>query len=227
MGDIEEVQFGDPLILAEFSIGELRSLYHEAKNHFDLRLAGLEARSKNVSLEDEESDYLAVWMEDVEGFLDLIEHFGVIGAYRTLEIFLSNVVDQLRKGGFIEGKTERYLDGLKDQLKEIGVDLTRRPFRWQAIKKLQKIRNCIAHNEGWVDKRNVSKLKGCGLSVQEGHCLKLPKGYFLEASQLVYNTCQLVTENCRGARKQRRHWWTRFASWLLRSARKRENNEDS
>ena len=201
MGETEEFEFGDPLILAKFSIDELRSFHHVANNHFSLRLAGLEARSEKVSPEDEESDDLAARMEELEGFMDLVEYFGVVGAYRTFEIFLHNVVNQLRNGGFIEGKRERYLHDLKDRFNEIGVKLTQPPFHWQEIKKLQKIRNCIAHNEGWVDKRNVSKVRGCGLPVEEGHRLKLPKGYFLEASQLVDKTCALVIEKCAEASK--------------------------
>ena len=204
MGEIEEVQFGDPLMLAEFSIGELRSFYHEAKGHFGLRLAGLEARSNNVSPEDEESDDLAHRMEEVAGLLDLNEHFGVVGAYRTFEIFLRNVVNQLRDQGVIQGKTKSYLDGLKDQLREVGVDLERPPFQWQEINKLREIRNCIAHS-GWVDSQHVSELRDYTLPVEEGQGspLRLPGGYFLEASALVVSTCRLVVERCAEARTGR------------------------
>jgi hypothetical protein len=223
MGEIEEVEFGDPLILAQFSLDELRSFCREAKNHFGSRLAGLEARSKSVSPEDEESDYLADQVEDVQGLLDLAEYFGAIGAYRIFEIFLRSVVDQLRAKGFIEGKTERYLNPLKDQFKKIGVRLTQPPFRWQEIKKLQTIRNCIVHSDGWVDSQDVCKLRDYTLRVDDGgeSPLRLPSSYFLEASQLAAETCELVTEKCRGARRQRRHWWTRLSSWLLRSVWKR------
>jgi hypothetical protein len=226
MAETEEIDFGDPLILAEFSLSELRSFYHEATRHFGSRLAGLGARSKNASPEDEESDYLAGKMEEVEGFLDLVQNFGLVGVYRTFEMFLRNVVDQQRRAGAISGKTGRHVDKLRKQLKELGVELTKPPFQWQEIKKLQKIRNCIAHNEGWVDKQYVSKLKGCGVPVEEGHRLRLPKGYFLEGLQLVAKTCSLVIEKCREARKPRGHWWTRLAGWLLRGAAKRENNEN-
>jgi hypothetical protein len=211
MGEMEEVEFGDPLILARFSIDELTSFYHQAKKHFASRLAGLEARSKSVSREEEESDYLADRMEEVEGLLNLVEYFGVIGAYRTFEIFLGNVVDQLRKEGFVEGSTEPHLGGLKKQLKEFGVDLTQPPFRWEEIKKLQTIRNCIAHSDGWVDSRYVSQLRDYTLPVEEeekkkehGSPLRLPSGYFLEASALVASTCGLVIEKCAEVRRGRR-----------------------
>ena len=205
MGEIKEVQFGDPLILAEFSIGEIRSFYDEAKDHFGLRLAGLEARSKNVSPEDEESDDLAGQMEEVACLLDLNLHFGVVGVYRTFETFLRNVVDQLRTVGFIEGKTKRYLDALKDQLREVGVDLTQPPFQWQEIDRLRVIRNCLAHGDGWVDSQDVSKLRDYTLPVEEGEGspLRLPSGYFLEASALVASTCKLVIERCAAARRGR------------------------
>ena len=210
MGEMEEVEFGDPLILARFSIDELTSFYHQAKNHFASRLAGLEARSKGVSREDEESDYLAGRMEEVACLLDLNERFGVLGAYRTFETFLRNVVDQLRKEGFIEGKRESYLNGLKEQLKKFGVDLEQPPFQWLEIDKLRNIRNCIAHGDGWVDRRYVSQLRDYTLPVEEeenrehGSPLRLPSGYFLEASALVASTCGLVIEKCAEVRRGRR-----------------------
>lgn len=153
MGEIEEVEFGHPLILAQISIHELRTFYHDARGHFGSRVAGLEALAEKTSPEDEESDYLVARMEEVEGFLDLVEYFGVIGAYRTFEIFLREVVNKLRNRGLVEGKTERYLDDLKDQFKEIGVWLVQPPFQWREIRKLQAIRNCIVHNEGLVNKK--------------------------------------------------------------------------
>jgi len=206
MGEIEEVQFGDPLILAKFSIDELRSFYHEAKKHFGLRLAGLEGRSKSVSPEDEESDYLADRMEEVAGLLDLNEHFGVVGVYRTFESFLRNVVDHLGNEGFIEGETKKYLNGLMGQLREVGVDLKQPPFQWQEIEKLREIRNCIAHGDGWVDSQHVSELRDYILPVEEGQAslLRLPGGYFLEASALVASTCEFVIEKCAEARRGRR-----------------------
>jgi hypothetical protein len=211
MGETEEVEFGDPIILARFSIDELTSFYHEAKNHFSSRLAGLEARSKSVSPEDEDSNYLAGQMEEVACLLDLNEHFGVLGAYRTFETFLRNVVDQLRKEGFIEGSTNRYLDPLKKQLKKFGVDLERPPFQWLEIDKLRNIRNCIAHGGGWVESRYVSQLRdytlpveGEGEEQQRGSPLRLPGGYFLGASALVASTCELVIEKCAEVRRGRR-----------------------
>jgi hypothetical protein len=202
MAEIEEVDLGDPLMLAEFSLSELRSFYHEATKHFGSRLAGFEARFKNTSPEDEESDYLVGRIEEVEGFLDLVQNFGLVGVYRTFEMFLRNVVDQQRRAGVISGGTKRYVDDLKDQLKEIGVEMTQPPFQWQQIRKLQKIRNCIAHNEGWLDGERVSDLRGCGLPVQEGQYLRLPEGYFLEALELVDQTCRLVVDRCAEARKR-------------------------
>jgi hypothetical protein len=213
MGEMEEVQFGDPLILAEFSIDELRSFYHKAKDHFGLRLAGLEARSKNVSPGDEESDDLAGRMEEVAGLLDLNEHFGVVGVYRTFETFLRNVIHRHRSEGVIKGKKKRekkgkkesYLDRLRNQLKEIGVEPTEPPFQLGEIEKLHTIRNCLAHGDGWVDSEDVSKLRDYTLPVEdgEGSPLRLPSGYFLEASALVASTCKLVIERCAEARRGR------------------------
>jgi len=204
MSDIEEVDFDDPVLMARITLSELKRFYDEATKHFDAQFARLEMCAKSTLPEDDdESEYLSVMMEELEGMSDLVQKFGVIGIYRTFEIFLRKAVGRQRMAGaVISGQTARYVDKLKDQLKEIGVELTQPPFQWQEITKLREIRNCIAHNEGWVDKESASILRSYGLPAEEGHCLKLPKGYFLEALELVDKTCELIIEKCGEARKQ-------------------------
>jgi hypothetical protein len=68
--------------------------------------------------------------------------------------------------------------------------------------KLQKIRNCITHNEGLVDANNAPFLRGVNLSVQEGHRIKLPTDYFQESLKLIGDTCELIIDKCREARKK-------------------------
>jgi hypothetical protein len=231
MAEIEEVCFGDPLVLARITLRELKSFYDEGTKHFEAELARLEMRSKNTSREDDESDYLSDMMGELEALLDLLQEFGILGIYRTLEVFLQKVADRLskdgvlistrldrpkdrgkvflrrvasclrRKGEGIPGQTAR-LDQLKDRFKEVGVELTQPPFQWREITKLRKIRNCIAHNEGWVDRKQAPILKSYQLRVEEGNRLKLPKGYFLEALRLVEETCELVTDKRKETREQ-------------------------
>jgi len=203
VADVEEVELGDPLLLARMTLEELKRFCEEGTKHFDAELARLEMRAKSASpQDDDESDYLANMMEELEGVLDLVQKFGIIGIYRALETFLRTVVNQQREAGVvISDQKALYLDQLKVRLKKIGVELTQPPFQWREVQKLHKIRNCIVHNEGWVDKTDAAILKNYQLSVEEGHCLKLPKGYFLEALKLVDKTCELVTEKCREARR--------------------------
>jgi len=78
-----------------------------------------------------------------------MQEFPIIGVFRSPERFLRLFLNRQRHAGVvISDETARYLDSLKDQYIEIGIELTQPPFDWREIKKLQKIRNCIAHDEG-------------------------------------------------------------------------------
>jgi hypothetical protein len=204
--------------LARFSIDELTGFYHEAIKHFGSRLAALEARLKDVSPEDQERDHLEVQGEELADLLNLAECFGVVGAFRTFETFMRNVIHRHRSKGVIKskkkrkkkGKKEGYGELLKNQLEEIGVTPAEPPFQLKEIEKLKAIRDRIAHGIEWVESEHASELEGYieQLKLEDGstwrYLLKVPRGYFLEGSALVASTCKLVSEKSAEARRRPR-----------------------
>jgi hypothetical protein len=162
-------------------------------------------QAKGVSADDDdEMDYLRDVRDQREGIIELNREFAIVGVFRTLERFLRLFLDPRRHPGFaIPAAKGSRLEHLKRQYKAIGVDLTRPPFEWREVKKLQEIRNCIAHDEGWIDADRAAALRSYQFPVKKNDRIKLPKGYFVEAYSLVDRTCQFVIEKCREAAKTR------------------------
>jgi hypothetical protein len=59
------------------------------------------------------------------------------------------------------------LDGYKRFFKRIGTDLDMLPFDFRELQKLQRIRNAIVHQGGWVTERNENNLKPYGYHLRE------------------------------------------------------------
>jgi hypothetical protein len=142
-------------VLARITLNELKRFHDEASKHFKMEITELQRRATEIAAEDDDSlDYLSDKNAQLEGLLDLEQEFGILGLFRTLERFLRSVLTRLREIGAPVSKKEiQYLDGMVNQLKGIGVDLGASPFEWNEITKLRKIRNLIAHEEAWVDKK--------------------------------------------------------------------------
>lgn len=194
-------RFGIPLEAVRITLRELKGFYEDGTRQFNAQVARLQMRAKELSPEDyDQTDYLSDLMTELEGMRDLMQEFAIIGVFRSLERFLRLFLNRQRHAGVvISDETARYLDSLKDQYKEIGIELTQPPFDWREIKKLQKIRNCIAHDEGWIDEKRAAELRSCQLSVKKNDWIKLPQGYFFEPLKLVDKTCELVIDKCREA----------------------------
>jgi hypothetical protein len=65
-----------------------------------------------------------------------------------------------------------------------------------ARKRLQEIRNCIVHADGWITDNFVGRLRKVGISVRPDTSLKLPKDYFENAWSLVNTTYRAVYKDC-------------------------------
>jgi hypothetical protein len=210
MADIEEVgldwRFGIPLEFARITLRELKRFYDEGEKQFATEIAKLEMQAKGVSADDDDQmDYLGDVRDQREGIVELNREFAIVGIFRTFERFLRLFLDPRRHPGFaIPAPKGSRLKDLEGQYKAIGVDLTRLPFEWRDIKKLQEIRNCITHDEGWIDAKRAGALRSYQFPVKENDWIELPEDYFVEAYNLVQRTCRLVIEECRKAAKDGR-----------------------
>ena len=210
MADIEEIgldwRFGIPLEFARITLRELKRFYDEGEKQFATEIAKLEMRAKGLSADDDDQmDYLGDVRDQRQGMVELNREFAILGIFRTFERFLRVFLDPQRHPGFaIPAPKGSSLEHLKEQYKVIGVDLTRRPFEWRDIKKLQEIRNCVAHDEGWIDAARADALRSYQFPAKENDWIEFPEGYFVEAYHLVQRTCQLVIEECRKAAKDGR-----------------------
>jgi hypothetical protein len=188
------------LQFAEIRLRELKRFYDEATTHFKRDFKRLQEEFTEQNTEDSEEmvDYFVDRRDELESLLDLKQEFGIIGLYTMLERFLRLVLGHLRDAGEpIPAETKPwYMDTLKDKFMLVNVKVTQPPFAWTKIKKLQAIRKCIAHEEGWVDKERAKILRTYGLKVKGNEFLKLPDGYFLEAWNLVKDTCRQVIKEC-------------------------------
>lgn len=209
MADIEEVgldwRLGVPFEVLWITLNELKRFYDEGERQFSSELSKLEMQFRNISPEDDDqADYLCDLRDQYEGILNLKREFAVIGLFRAFERFLRIFLDLQRHPLFkippLEGS---HFEDLKRQYKKIGVDLSKPPFEWQQIKLLQEIRNCIAHDEGWVDANRAAKLRSFKYSVKENDWIQLQPDFFPQAHKLIRKTCEIVAEKCKESLSKR------------------------
>lgn len=112
------------------------------------------------------------------------------------ERFLRSKLQQLKSLGHKVANEKAWrLDDLKTEFAAIGVRLTEPAVDWQEIKKLQAIRNCIAHNDGWIDEESFEKLAPYGFEHRQTF-LALPENYFADTLSLIGRMCRKVTADC-------------------------------
>ena len=78
------------------------------------------------------------------------------------------------------------------EFRRLGIDFEKRPFAWQRVKALSEIRNCIAHDDGWVTDHREASLRALGIKAKKDSFLSLRKGDFLSALKFVERTCNQV-----------------------------------
>jgi hypothetical protein len=75
------------------------------------------------------------------------------------------------------------LDGYKGAFKTLGIDLTKSPFKWSEVKKLQLFRNAIAHHGGVVTHDYENRLGPHGYKL--GDTIIISDDYFRSSIALV------------------------------------------
>jgi hypothetical protein len=127
---------------------------------------------------------------------ELTGTFGIIMVYSIFERFLQNMFEYIKLGNVLseEMRRARWLDfkGHKDALKTIGIDITRAPFDYQELLKLNAIRNALTHQGGWVTEENAKKLKPFGFA--RGNSITISQEYFKSAALLILTTSEDIAE---------------------------------
>jgi len=124
-------------------------------------------------------------------------YFGVLSVHAVFDRFLFWVFQDMKSLGIIKGETVSkpwlLLDGYKDLFKKAGIILSQPPSNWNDLKKLQALRNVIAHHHGRVLKEHEKKLKPYGCKV--GDPIVITEEYFRSAVRLVEETCSRIVKD--------------------------------
>lgn len=147
--------------------------------HFQERIRQLKrqvAQEAKPNPDDEDAAYgYEMWTED--RFLELKQHrsygryFGVLMVFSALERFFQSVYDltaylamrpELREVSLRDTRRRLVLDDFKAFFKSLDIDLSKPPYEWAHLVKLQKYRNAIAHQGGWVTEVNLRLLSTYG-----------------------------------------------------------------
>ena len=111
------------------------------------------------------------------------------------------VIEYLRAGGAKfsspgKGKGESKLEKVRKKFLQVGVDLKNPPFSWGALDQMRIVRNCIAHDDGWVSEAVAGRLQGLGLGVRAHTPLGPPVTGFERWHGLVSETWRGIHDEC-------------------------------
>jgi len=133
-------------------------------------------------------------LRELESFAEMNNRFGLLAVFAAFERLLQRIHQDMMNQNLIHRRFKRaYLtfDESKDSLAKIGIYLTQKPFDWAGLRKLQTLRNAIAHQDGWVTDENFNKLRSYRYKL--GQQIEITDNYFDDSMNLVKQSCsQLV-----------------------------------
>ena len=135
--------------------------------------------------------------EEIEGLRQLNREFCLTAFYAELEKCMADAFSDLRaQKAFRLRKNKEYrnVDDFKDAFATAGVTLTDPSLHWNRMKRLQAIRNCIAHNGGWVTDKHAARLKPYGFP--EGQSIRLEEEHFTESLDAVRAIARKLLSEC-------------------------------
>jgi hypothetical protein len=135
-------------------------------------------------------------LNELETLAQMNNRFGILGVFATFERLLLRIHQDMMNLRLVhkERFKKDYLtfDLYKDSLAAIGIKLTKPPFDWANLRKLQTLRNAITHQDGVVTEDNVEDLKNYGYK-SVGQSIDITDSYFEDSLNLVKQSCsQLV-----------------------------------
>jgi hypothetical protein len=123
-------------------------------------------------------------------------YFGILTVYGAFERFLFWMFQDMKNRGEVTGAASNQgyltLEGYKDVLKTSGVYLSQPPFKWSELKKLQAIRNVIAHHNGHVIADQEKWVASYGYKA--GDSIVIDDSYFQHTIHIVRDTCSMLSK---------------------------------
>jgi hypothetical protein len=133
----------------------------------------------------------------VQELLQLNSYFGVLTIFAAFERCFLRVFQDMKNLKVVKDKWQKKqaflkLAEYKDALKEIDVFVSKPPFKWSDIIRLQDLRNAIAHQNGFVTDENVKRLRGYGY--KEGQRVEISDKYFRTSVNLAKDSSTLLVK---------------------------------
>jgi hypothetical protein len=191
------------LRIAEYDLEFADEFHNRTGRYFQKKIEAFKARA------DSHPD--AYWEQDVggitrgelaseelrelESFAEMNNRFGVLAVFAAFERLVQRIHQDMMNQNLIHDRRFKkvYLtfDESKDSLAKIGIYVTKAPFDWSNLRKLQTLRNAIAHQDGWVTDENINKLRSYRYKV--GQRIEITDSSFGDSMNLVKQSCsQLV-----------------------------------
>ena len=201
-------RFEIPFILFDRMLAGIQLFHDEAEQHFARRGLQIDKKAAEYiphelandrgyghTLEDDFNEQ----HEDIEGLRQLSREFRLTALYAELEKCMADTFANLcAQNAFQldEEEEEKYrnVDDFKDVFATAGVILTDLSLHWNRVKRLQAMRNCIAHNGGWVTERHSARLKPYGFP--EGNYICLEEKHFTESLDAVQAIARKLLSEC-------------------------------
>lgn len=156
-------------------------------------------------------------LQELESFAEINNRFGLLAVFATFERLVHRIHQDMMNQNLIHHrhfkKTYLNFDESKDSFAKIGIYLTKAPFDWTNLRKLQTLRNAITHQDGWVTDENINKLRNYGYKV--GQWIKITDRYFEDSMNLVWESCSELVKRYSGVLSRTTHHGHRKAVSLL------------
>lgn len=187
---------------ARIELSSAREFTKEAVGYFKQSLKEFKKSAPPRHKWDEgEEMYHADMVTEIEGNQDLSCYFGLMLTYSALERYFQGVYETTSRLGTIPELREVILTVTRKWLrledfgtfsKRLGIDLTKKPFEWNGLLKLQEFRNAIAHQRGFITDDNLKALskykKSSGENYKEYDSLEVSLNDVLQNIALVEQT---------------------------------------
>lgn len=190
--------FGD---LARLELCGTRELCEQAATFFEKRITKHQKELEDAISRGSQpgNDYVVDLFGELNSHKQSVCGFGLLMVYATLETYFYAIYEmttiiatdpQLRE--VVKVQSWLTLDAFKDFSKRLGVDVTIAPYNWHELKKLQDLRNTIAHQMSQVTEDNFHHLGKYGYKLGQDLDLKLQdvidSAKLVEETTLLYGT---------------------------------------
>ena|ERR1035441_455141 len=197
--------------LCRAAVHEMRDFYSHAGDYFDRRIKQMEQKFADAPGNTERRDFIADDLIDLREHKNLAAYFAILMIFSAFERFLQGLYDdsiylasvrELRDVVQQATRGRVSLENFKEFFKVLEIDLTKDPYDWPKLLRLQKYRDAIAHQGGWVTENNISKLESYGHKVLDK--IDISQEYVAEAGDLIDKTtdqfCQDYEQRMRSRR---------------------------